>query len=233
MSREPPPAGNILLVANWESDVGYAWHLIENFWAAIAIHFMQQGRQCYLIYPEITRIPETIAESGIRVDELNFRNRSRNNRHRLRQFVLNNNIRYIYLTDSPAYSAFYVQLRIWGIKRVVVHDHTPGERTRPSFIRGLLKKAIHRMPWITADHFVAVTDFVYRRFIEVNCIPANKCSVAANGMEPIDLESADTGFAHREFRIPQERRSGSGGQGTAVDQLPVVPCSKPSSNRGA
>lgn len=206
MSHVPSPSGNILLVANWESNVGYAWHLIENFWTAIAGHFMQQGRQCYLIYPEITRIPETIAESGIRVDELDFRNRSRNNRHRLRQLVRSNNIRYIYLTDSPAYSTFYVQLRLWGIKRVIVHDHTPGERTRPSVMRGLLKKAIHRMPWITADHFIAVTDFVYRRFLEVNCLPVNKCSVAANGIEPIDRGNTGAGFAHREFRIPPERR---------------------------
>lgn len=206
MNNKQSPAGNILLVANWESNVGYAWILIENFWITISRHFTQQGQQCYLVYPEITRIPEPIAESEIRVNELDFRNRSHKNRHLLRQLVRRHNIRYIYLTDSPAYSTFYVQLRLWGIKRIVVHDHTPGERTKPSSWRSLLKKIIQRTPWITADHFIAVTDFVYRRFIEVNCIPANKCTVAKNGIQPLDLASTSAGYAHREFNIPLARQ---------------------------
>ena len=206
MNNEHPPAGNILLVANWESNVGYAWWLIENFWTTIASHFNRQGQQCYLIYPEITQIPGSIAASEIRVEEMDFRDRSRKNRGRLRRLIQHHNIRYIYLSDSPAFSPFYVHLRIWGVKKIVVHDHTPGDRTIPSAGRRFLKNIIQRMPWITADHFIAVTDFVYRRFIEVSCIPASKCSVAQNGIEPIDLKNATEGYARREFNIPQSRK---------------------------
>lgn len=39
-------ASHILLVANWESDVGYAWWLMENFWATIAQYYRAQNRRC-------------------------------------------------------------------------------------------------------------------------------------------------------------------------------------------
>jgi glycosyltransferase involved in cell wall biosynthesis len=205
MRHEQPATGNILLVANWESNVGYAWRLIENFWITISGHFMRQGRVCYLIYPQITKIPEAIARSEIRVSELDFRNRSRRSRHMLGQLVRTHNIRYLYLTDAPAYSPFYLILRLWGIKRIVVHDHTPGDRTKPSLWRGMIKKLIQRMPWFTADHFIAVTDFVFQRFIEVNCIPEKKCSVAVNGIVPIALNDGVAVNVRYEFNIPPSR----------------------------
>lgn len=206
MNRKHTPEGNILLVANWESNVGYAWWLMENFWTTISGHFEQQGKHCYLIYPKITQIPESIATSDVRIEELNFRSQTRKNRSALRQLIKSNDIRYIYLSDSPSYSLFYIRLRLWGIKKIVVHEHSPGERTPPSSWRKSLKMAIQRMPWITADHFIAVTDFVYRRFIEVSCIPPGKCSIALNGIQPVDLESSDTEYAYRELDIPLTRQ---------------------------
>jgi hypothetical protein len=60
---------NILLVANWESDVGFAWWLMENFWVTISRHFSQYGMASYLIYPSITQIPQGIQSSAIQVSE--------------------------------------------------------------------------------------------------------------------------------------------------------------------
>ena len=69
-----PSNGNILLVANWESNVGYAWWLMENFWTTIAKHF--DDRSCFLIYPKITVLPESISTTSIKTSELNFSDHS-------------------------------------------------------------------------------------------------------------------------------------------------------------
>lgn len=197
--------GNILLVANWESNVGYAWWLMENFWKTIASNFEKHGITSHLIYPTVTEIPKSIASSSIEVYECDFQNHRLDNLRKLHKLIKTNNIRLIYLSDSPAYSIFYVLLRFWGIKRIIMHDHTPGERTRATSWRKFLKSWIQRIPFYTADHFIAVTDFVYRRFSEVNCIPKHKCSVIPNGIEPIDLKKVDKAYVYYSFDIPEDR----------------------------
>ena len=140
--------GNILLVANWESDVGFAWWLMENFWVTISTHFSKEGIACYLMYPSITRIPETIQAAEIEVFEYNFQDHSLSNLNNIRKFIRSNSIQYLYLSDSPAYSLFYILLRLYGVKRIVVHDHTPGERTMPGFIKKALKCIVQRIPFL-------------------------------------------------------------------------------------
>ncbi len=198
-------ANNILLVANWTSDVGYAWWLMENFWVTIATHFQLQGCKSFLIYPEITRIPESIAAAPISVSQLDFRNHRLPNLLRLCRFIKHNSIRHLYLSDAPTKSIYYVLFRICGVRKIVVHDHTPGDRTRAHGVRKLIKQLIQRIPFYSADRFIAVSDFVLQRFINVSCIPPHKCSVAANGIVPIDLTTADRNYAHAMFNIPQDR----------------------------
>jgi len=201
MARE----GNILLVANWESGTGYAWWLMENFWVTIASHFRTKGLKSYLIYPKITGIPAAVAASDIEVNECNFHDHSTSGLRQIRRFIKQNNIRYIYLTDSPPYGPFYLLLRAWGIRKLVVHDHTPGDRTAPTGLKRLIKSAIQRTPFVTADHFIAVSDFVYKRFLDVGCIPREKCSCAPNGITPINLEKSDPRYTQRVFDIPANR----------------------------
>jgi glycosyltransferase involved in cell wall biosynthesis len=196
--------GNILLVANWESNVGYAWWLMENFWITIAGHFESKNINSHLIYPQITQLPESISTSNIEIHECDFQNHSLKNLRKLHDLIKTNDIRFIYLSDSPTYSLFYTILRVWGIKKIVVHDHTPGERSKATSWRKLIKSLIQNTPYFTADHFIAVTDFVHQRHLEVNCIPARKCSVARNGIIPIDLKHADKLYAYREFNIPTD-----------------------------
>lgn len=198
--------GNILLVANWESDVGYAWWLMENFWATIANHFGSQNMNCLLLYPKITTIPKSISVTTIITNELNFSDHSLGTIRKLHQLIKQNNIRHIYLSDSPAYSWFYLLLRLFGIKNIAIHDHTPGERTIPSFPRNVIKSFIHRIPYYTADHFIAVTSFVHARLLNVSRIPAHKCSVASNGIHPYDLRHSDTHYAHHQFNIDENKQ---------------------------
>ena len=195
--------GNILLVANWPSDVGYAWWLMENYWACIAEHFAP-AMQTHLVYPQIITIPDTIAATDIVTVELDMRDHSAENLVRIRRYIEDNDIRYVYLSDHPSYSRFYARLHNWGIATIVVHDHTPGDRTTATGIKRLLKSIVQRLPCITADHFIAVTDFVRQRFTDVACIPAHKCSVARNGIHPIDTSSSDPQRVNRLFGIPED-----------------------------
>ena len=194
---------NVLLVANWNSDVGYAWWLMENFWITIARHLEEKHHiECVLIYPEITLIPETIKNSNIKVVECDFRLYTAGNIRTIHSLIKANHIGTVYLTDHPSYCLFYVALRTFGIRCIVVHDHTPGDRTPARTWRKFLKRIIQCLPILTADYFIAVTDFVYQRFLNVACIPQNKCFVAANGIIPIDLSSVDSDYCHRIFNIP-------------------------------
>jgi len=197
--------GNILLVANWESGVGYAWWLMENFWTAIADSFNKKGTQSYLAYPKITVIPESVSNSSIKPIELDFRKRSFATLTDLYRTIKKYNIKHIYLTDSPTYSILYILLRYWGIKSIIVHDHTPGERDVPGAAKKILKSIIQRLPYITVDHVIGATEFVRKRLIEVSCIPENKCSCAPNGIKPIDLKHCDKHYAQRIFNIPSSR----------------------------
>lgn len=203
-NKSQPNNGNILLVASWESNVGYAWWLMENFWTTIDRHFKNQDKNCFLIYPKITELPQSITSSQIEASECNINDRSIANLFKLYNLIKNNSIKYIYLSDHPSYSFFYILLKIWGIKKIVVHDHSPGERTIPSHWVKTIKSFIQRIPYFTADHFIAVTDFVYRRHLEVNCIPEEKCSVASNGIQPFDLTNADLHYAQKQFNIHAE-----------------------------
>ena len=197
--------GNILLVANWESDVGYAWWLMENFWITISEYFYQYGIKSFLIYPKITYIPEKVAHSCITVIEHDFHNHSIKNKKKLRYLVKSKNIKYVYLTDAPFHSALYIYLRALGVKRIIIHDHSPGDRNIPNaLIRGI-KSVIQHTPYYTADCFIAVTYYVYKRFIDTACLPANKCFCVPNGIQPIDMEHADMQYSQNMFSIPADR----------------------------
>lgn len=70
------------------------------------------------------------------------------------------------------------------MRKIFVHDHTPGERAHPALPKALLKWALMRLPIVTADHYIGVTEYVRTRFIQVGKIPPLKCSSAANGIVP-------------------------------------------------
>ena len=200
-----PTKGNILLVANWESNVGYAWWLMENFWVAISENFNRKGITSYLIYPKITQIPESIVTSGMEIDECDFTDRSFSNLRKLHKYIKTNKIRHIYLTDMPPYSLLYLLLRLWGVKNIIVHDHTPGDRFVPAAWMKPVKSLIQKIPLYTADHFIAVSEFVHNRMIEVSRISHTKCSIAPNGIHPIDLDNVEQKYAYRAFGIPEDR----------------------------
>ena len=196
--------GNILLVANYPSDVGYAWWLMENFWAAIAEHFGGQGRRCVLVYPKVRGLSETIRRTDIDVVEHDFADTSFGALRRLRRLISEHGVSSAYLTDKRTCSPFYAVLRSFGIRRIVVHDHTPGERPATTGWRRSFKAALFKLPAITPDLCIGVSKFVYRRMIDNACVPRERATYVLNGIVPIDAFAAARDYVRSEFGFPTD-----------------------------
>lgn len=195
---------NILLVANWESGVGYAWWLMENFWVEIDRHFSAKDYKVFLIYPKITTIPATIEASNINILLCDYEKPGFTGFRELASLIRQHDIGYLYLTDRPHFSLKNALLHLTGIKRIVIHDHTPGYRTAATGIRKLVKKLKNRLPLFPADHLVAVSEYVRQRFLNTYCWPQDKCSVAPNGIVPYTLDAQNKDYAYTQFHIPKD-----------------------------
>ncbi|PNU19974.1 hypothetical protein C2E25_09895 [Geothermobacter hydrogeniphilus] len=192
---------NILLVANYKSDVGYAWWLMENFWATIAGSFDACGRKAVLLYPEVNVVPEKIVKAKIKVIEHDLSNRSFKSLSCLYRIINENDIGYVYLTDRPYCDWLYLILRVFGIKKIVNHDHLPGERSHLKAIKNFIKSILHRFKFMSCDYYIGVSEFIKKRFVEVAGIPEKKCEFVHNGIRIFDNEKTD--YVNRMFGIPE------------------------------
>jgi glycosyltransferase involved in cell wall biosynthesis len=197
-------ATNILLVANYDSGVGYAWWLMENFWSHISRNFEKFQINSILIYPTITTIPDTITESSINIIEHDFSRKGVRSLLDLLGIIRKNRIAYVYLTDRPYYDWLYLFMRMAGVKKIVNHDHKPGERSRVPIHKKCIKKAADRLGLFSCDHYIAVSNFVKKRAIETGCIANKKCSRVYNGIEVFDNHRSR--YAHGKFHIPRKGR---------------------------
>lgn len=193
----------LLLVANWESDAGYAWWLMESFWVALAYRYHTCGG-VILAYPKITTLPPAVASAPLEPVQHDF------GRKGLRQlvadcvFLRRHRIRTVYLTDRATVSLRYPFYRMFGVRTIITHDHTPGVRRRPKGLKRLLKQVAHRSSWIAVDAAIAPTEFVRQRLINVNGMPAVHCYTAPNGL-PTPSGDRKPADLHRQFRIPGGR----------------------------
>ncbi len=194
----------LLLVANWESSTGYAWWLMESFWQTLGKHYLDKGKDVYLIYPSISTVPEGISESGIKVRQFDFGKSTLFSYYQLFCFVRRFKIGVIYLSDYAARDVRYIVCHIAGAKHIIVHEHTPGVRDVPGQIKLFFKKAIHRLPFYCASGLIATTEYIRNRQIQVKGIHTSKCYCAPNGLP--DLPGIDPVDLHQQFSIPAERK---------------------------
>ncbi len=181
MRKQKKPG--FLCVANWPSDVGYAWWLMESYWVAIANSFSDRY-DCFLVYPEINKVPLAVEESELILVECDFTERTLKGLLKQIRFLYKNKIECIYLTDNPLYSYRYLIFKLCGVRVIVSHDHTPGQRSLRNRIAGIIKTAICKAPLINVDAAFAATDFVKTRLIKTSCFPAHKCFSIQNGISP-------------------------------------------------
>jgi glycosyltransferase involved in cell wall biosynthesis len=177
---EQPYTGNLLLVSNHPSDVGYAWWLMEFFW--ITLSDRPAFHATYLAYPKINSVPQAIARSSINTIELDFTARDRASTQQICQFIKRNNIKYLYLTDQPYFSWQYIAFRLAGLEQIIVHDHTPGDRPAITGLKGLVKILRNRLPMAAADLVMNVSPLMRQRSLLNGRIPSQKCVSIQNGI---------------------------------------------------
>ena len=183
--------GAVLLVANYPSDVGYAWWLMEAYWAAIAERLAARGRSSFLAYPSVRELPPRIAEARVEVIELPWPGSSAQSLATFMGFIRARNVTGLYLTDHRLLDWKYAVLRGAGIRRIVVHDHTPGDRPRIGGLKGACKAAAFRLPGLSADRAIGATDFVTRRLRNNGRFPASRCRTVPNGLPLTPLPTAN------------------------------------------
>ncbi len=191
---------NILLVGNWSSDTGYAWWLMETFWVAIAHKFRGQCR-VLVCYPKVNGISPRLTAENIEVVEFDFATRDT---AALRRFLETNDIGCVYLTDRSYVSWRYLSLRLAGVRQIVLHDHTPGVRTVPGAVKRLFKRAIASIPAFSANAYIAVSEQILRRLLDVACLPPHKCHLARNGIDCGKINNATPANLRGELGLPEK-----------------------------
>ncbi len=191
----------LLLVANWDSNVGYAWWLMESYWVEIE-KLYGANHNVHLCYPSISTLPTNIQNSNITIHKFSI---FPSNGNLLQQcfFLYQNNIQCIYFSDQPALSWTYPLYRLCGVKKIIVHDHCPGLRTKPQRVKKLIKSIIMRLPFVTANAHIGATQFVQQRAIDVTRIPPTKTYHVANGI-PTEYNKEHINN-HKYFDIPEDR----------------------------
>src|SRR5690625_7391841 len=91
----------------------------------------------------------------------------------------------MYLTDAHTASFRYLLFRLSGVKKIIVHDHTPGVRTRPRRLKRWYKTVLNRMPLLSCTACFAVSPYVAERLHVVNCVPQKKIHCGTNGMSVV------------------------------------------------
>jgi glycosyltransferase involved in cell wall biosynthesis len=193
-----------LLVANFDSNAGYAWWLMESFWAKLANHYHRQYN-ILLAYPSISILPTVITNAPIKPVKQNLNGKSIYQVFDECRFLRRNQVWAVYFSDRPTYHWRYALYRLCGVKLIIVHDHTPGMRTPARGIKGQLKRIIHRLPWIAVDGAIGATEFVRQRLIQANGLPSFRCHAAPNGLPPRNQVPKRVDL-HSLFGIPPERK---------------------------
>ncbi len=178
--------GNLLLVSNYPSGTAYAWWLMEHFWISIAGYFTTQGHKVYLAYPQITTVSKTITNAPIEIIELTIPWTTSTQSSHVRHFIRKKNITFIYFTDQPYFNLKYAIMRYYGVRYIIVHDHTPGDRPPIGGLKGAIKTARNILPWMSADKVLCVSPLMRKRNITNVHIPEHKCLVVQNGIPPVN-----------------------------------------------
>ncbi len=178
----PPAADALLCVANFPANTGYAWDFIEGLYARVASHLATHGIRTIVAYPAIAHPPRTLAGSAAQAVVLDASLKTPASVRSTVDLIRSESVAVVYLTDRAAWSLSYLPLRWAGVRRILVHDHTSGERTTPRGVKWIAKWALARTPGIVADAVVTVSDYVARRQVDVGLIPSGRVVRIWNGL---------------------------------------------------
>ena len=201
----PESMATLLCVVNYPANTGFAWDFIEGLYGRIADHLATHGIPTFVAYPSIPKPPRTLEGSAARAIALDVSLDTRESLRATAEFIRREHVRVIYFTDRASRSWTFWWLRWAGAKRIICHDHTSGERTRPRGLKRATKWVLARTPGIVADAVVVVSDYVARRQLEVALIPPTKVIRVWNGLPVPERRNQETHRTHALFGLAPER----------------------------
>lgn len=173
----------LLCVSDARSSTGYAWGFINSLYAAVARAADQRGMAALVSYQSVSTIPPALADTPARLVEMEVRIRSLREAVKVLWFLRRERVRTVYFSDRRSWNPAYSLMRLVGVRRIVVHDHTSGERDRLRGLRRAIKRLRVLIPGSLADATIAVSDFVASRTLEVEMIPASRVHRIWNSIE--------------------------------------------------
>ena len=183
-----PPT--LLCTVTFPANTGFAWDFIERLYARMADQLVRQGVRTLVAYPGIEEAPRTLAGSAAVPVVLDTQLRTWSGLAGMAEFIRRENVQVVYFTDRPLWSVWYRFLRFAGVRKIIVHDHSSGERSVPTGIRRAVKRALINLPGVAADLVVAVSNYVAERDQAVALLAPEKIRRIWNGVDPIPTSSA-------------------------------------------
>lgn len=197
--------GTVLCVANYRPDVGFAWWLMENFWIELAEMSRVAGLEPLLVYPKDGPIPKSIRDAGIPVLIHAFPGHGLSELMKSLAFVRSRKVRLIYFTDRKFSSFAYALFRLAGVRFIINHDHTPGDRPPVRGLKAVVKGLWRRFYPAGCDLQLCVSPLIRDRAISHARIPARRVAVVQNGIEPFKC-TGDRYYAHHQFELPNHKK---------------------------
>ena len=178
----------VLLAANYDADVGYAWNNIYRLFNVLGRSFHEAGLKVCVSFRHAPK-GNTLFDPDLPIEclELDPRQPFTRDLRRIRHLFSSRNIRHIYFTDQRYWRIDYPLLRFFGVNHIVVHnrisvpDPMPAVPSRGAY--RLARVILNSFPWMTADYVYAVSDFVAYRLTEFNRFPHKRVRKILNGID--------------------------------------------------
>jgi glycosyltransferase involved in cell wall biosynthesis len=195
---------HLLWVANFGSSTGYAWETIEAVFRRVGERLVREGHRVTVCYASLhDGPPERMRGAPFEFAAYDY---GRGSARGFARLLAERDVDALYLTDRPTWSPRYARFRMAGVRRIIVHDRTSGERTPRGPVLHAFKRLLHHLPWLSADCVVAVSDYVRQRLIDVNGTPPERTHRVYNGIDLSRFGMADRALLHRVLGVPDDAR---------------------------
>jgi glycosyltransferase involved in cell wall biosynthesis len=205
-TTRPPTA---LFVLNYPPGTGYAWGTIELVMLEVIRRLGARGWSAVVCRPPTNgAATDPFRDAGVRIVEFDYQ-ATRKSAAALWSFcrlLRAEGVQVLYLTDQRTRSLRYPCYRASGVRHIIVHDRTSGNRSGRARPVQLVKRLLHRMPGLGADRFIGVSDFVVRRLIEVNGTPPEQTVRVYNGIDLSRFDRLGGDALQRLLDLPAETR---------------------------
>ncbi|MCO4100699.1 MAG: glycosyltransferase family 4 protein [Gemmatimonas sp.] len=192
----------------YPANTGFAWNYIEGLYAGVSDLLSQEGVSTFVAYPTIKSPPIPLEGSSATPVLLDASLGTIRSIVSTMAAIRRLKIDTLYFTDFGMWHWALPLLRLSGATWIVAHDHTSGHRDIPTGVRRALKWIKARIPGMTADRILTVSEFVARRQRDVSMAPPSRVFTVLNGLS---LPKTDGEF--HEQLLP-----------SAYDGRPIVTC---------